>query len=157
MTNEGIEVNCPTMVLPSSPTTPSHTKKSDQIISHDERWRMAQKSHDTTAPIQTRTEPKSSDPTFEMQSNDELHSLAIAQTANEPALLELDCVQVCVDDILCIANKPFEEKLEQLKAVFQRLRLNANAALLARAAWNCSGQWISQNRNPLATRNACGI
>jgi hypothetical protein len=69
-----------------------------------------------------------------MQSNDELRSLAIERTTNKPALLELDYVQVYVNDILCITNKPFEEKLEQLQAVFQQLRLNANAVLLARAA-----------------------
>lgn len=66
-----------------------------------------------------------------MLSNDVLHSLAIIQTTNETALLELDYMQVYVDDILCITNEPFEEKLEQLKAVFQQLRHNANSVLLA--------------------------
>jgi hypothetical protein len=51
----------------------------------------------------------------------------------------------------------FEEKLEQLRAIFQQLRLNANTVLLARAAWNYSGYWISQSRNPFATRNAYGV
>jgi hypothetical protein len=54
-----------------------------------------------------------------MQSNDELRGLAIVQTTNKTALEDLNYVQVYVDDILCITNEPFEEKLEQLKAVFQ--------------------------------------
>jgi hypothetical protein len=118
---------------------------------------MFQKSYNKAISLQTRTEPKSSNPTFEMQSNDELHGLAIVQTTNETALLGLDYVQVYVDDILCITNEPFDQKLEQLKAVFQRLRLNVNALRCAQAVWTHAGYWISQSRNPFATRNACGI
>jgi hypothetical protein len=92
-----------------------------------------------------------------MQSDNELHSPDIKQTTNEPALLELDCAQVGVDDILCLANKPFEDELEKFQAVFQRISLNTNAALLARAAWKHSGHWISQGRNQLSTHNTCGI
>jgi hypothetical protein len=92
-----------------------------------------------------------------MQPNDEPRSLAIVQTTIETAVLKNYYVQVCVDDILCISDEPFDEKLEQLTAAFQQLRLNANATLLAQAAWNYSGYWISQDCNPFATRNAYGI
>ena len=54
-----------------------------------------------------------------MQSNDELQGLAIVQTTNETTLEDLDYVQVCVDDILCITNEPFEEKQEQLRVIHQ--------------------------------------
>jgi hypothetical protein len=84
-------------------------------------------------------------------------ALDIEQTTNEPALLKLDYAQVCIDDILWLANKPFKDKLEQLQAVFQRISLNANAVLLAQAAWKYSGYWISQGHNQLATHNTCGI
>jgi hypothetical protein len=69
-----------------------------------------------------------------MQSNDELRGLAIVQTTNETALEDLVYGQVYVNGILCITNQPFEDKLEQLKAVFQRLSLNANALHHTRAA-----------------------
>jgi hypothetical protein len=94
---------------------------------------------------------------FKLQSNDELHSPDIKQTTNEPGLLELDYAQVHVDAILCLANKPFEDKLEQLQAVFQRISINATAAFLTRAAWKYSGYLINQGRNQLATRNTHGI
>jgi hypothetical protein len=92
-----------------------------------------------------------------MQSNDELCNLDIDQTPNEPALLELDCAQVHVDDILCLMNTAFKDKLEQLQAVFQQISINANRALLAQAAWQYSGYWINQGHNQLATHNTSGI
>ena len=102
-------------------------------------------------------EPTGSHFTFAMQSNDELHGLAIVQTTNETALENLNYVQVYVDDILCITNEPFEEKLEQLKSVFQRLQLNANALRRAKEAWTQAGYRITQSCNPFATRNVYGI
>jgi hypothetical protein len=92
-----------------------------------------------------------------MQSNNEVQCLAIVQTTNETTLEDLNYVRVGVDDILCIRNEPFEEKLEQLKSVFQRLHLNANALRKAKTAWTQAGYWITQSRKPFATCDACGV
>ena len=45
--------------------------------------------------------------------------------SNETALDNTCYAQVHVDDIVCLTNQPFKDKLEQLEAVFQQLRLNA--------------------------------
>jgi hypothetical protein len=92
-----------------------------------------------------------------MQSNDEPCKLDIDQTPNEPALLELNFAQVHVNDILCLSNKPFEDKLEQLEAVFQQIRVNTNMTLCVQAAWKYSGYWISQGCNQLDKRNVSGF
>jgi hypothetical protein len=52
---------------------------------------------------------------------------------------------------------PSKDKLEQLQAVFQRISINTNAALLAQAVWKYSGYWINQGCKQLATRNTSGI
>ena len=92
-----------------------------------------------------------------MQPSDELQSLAIVPISNETALGNTCYAQVYVDDIVCLTNKPFKDKLEQLEAVFHQLRLNAHALRSAKAAWTQADCWINQGRNPFTARNACGL
>ena len=91
-----------------------------------------------------------------MQPSDGLHSLAIVPISNETALDNTCYAQVCVDDIVCLTNQPFKDKLEQLEAVFQQVRLNAQALRSAKAAWTQAGDWITHGCSPLAPRNAQG-
>ena len=61
-----------------------------------------------------------------------------------------------VDDIVCITNEPFKDKLEQLETVFHQLRLNTQALRRAKEAWTQAGHWITHSRSPLTVHRAQG-
>ena len=63
---------------------------------------------------------------------------------------------MCVDDIICITNEPFKDKLEQLETIFHQLSLNSQALRRAKEAWTQAGHWITHGRSPLTARNAQG-
>ena len=91
-----------------------------------------------------------------MQPSDELQNLAIVPLSNETAPEHSCYVRMYVDDIVCVTNKPFKDKLEQLETVFHQLRLNAQALRRAKEAWTQAGHWITHGRSPLTAHRAQG-
>jgi hypothetical protein len=90
-----------------------------------------------------------------MQPSDELQDLAI-ESINGTSSSDIGYVLVYIDDIIRITNEPFEDKLEQLNAAFQQLRLNAQELSNAKAAWTQADYWIAHGRSPFTARNAQG-
>ena len=91
-----------------------------------------------------------------MQPSDELQDLAL-ESINGTLSSDIGYVRVYIDDIVRITNEPFEDKLEQLNAAFQQLRLNAQELSNAKAAWTQADYWIAHGRSLFTARNAQGI
>ena len=91
-----------------------------------------------------------------MQPSEGLQDLAL-ESINGTLSSDIGYVRMYIDDIVSITNEPFEDKLEQLNAAFQQLRLNAQGLSNAKAAWTQSDYWIAHSRSPFTARNARGI
>ena len=91
-----------------------------------------------------------------MQTSEELQDLAL-ESIDGTLSSDIGYVRMYIDDIVSITTEPFEDKLEQLNAAFQQLRLNAQGLSNAKAAWTQSDYWIAYSRSPFTARNALGI
>ena len=91
-----------------------------------------------------------------MQTSEGLQDLAL-ESIDGTLSSDIGYVRMYIDDIVSITNAPFADKLEQLNAAFQQLRLNAQGLSNAKAAWTQSDYWIAHSRSPFTARNARGI
>ena len=77
-----------------------------------------------------------------MQTSEGLQDLAL-ESIDGTLSSDIGYVRMYIDDIVSITNEPFEDKLEQLNAAFQQLRLNAQGLSNAKATWTQSDYWIA--------------
>ena len=91
-----------------------------------------------------------------MQTSEGLQDLAL-ESIDGTLSSDIGYVRMYIDDIVSITTEPFEDKLEQLNAAFQQLRLNAQGLSNAKAAWTQSDYWIAHSRSLFTARNARGI
>ena len=68
-----------------------------------------------------------------MQTSEGLQDLAL-ESIDGTLSSDIGYVRMYIDDIVSITTEPFEDKLEQLNAAFQQLRLNAQGRSNAKSS-----------------------